>query len=212
MFGRYLNSICILVISLTVVIFFHQYGKYCRIFIHPYRIVQVASTTELYNLFESSGVRGRILIILSRKYILGEHEYVSPAVKEIERAVQHGIVRKIYNIIPDDSWPEINWNLSLVSNYWKTASGFAGAFEDWRVNVVPYSRFIPPEEKSLVVVDPQVFTTKEYEQIALRIKNGNLNADIIAIINGTQADLKVLTDIVKNGERTRPVSPLGAAK
>lgn len=192
---RPLISASVLFLSLAVIAAMGAYGSFSRNYAAS-RTVAVASVSEMYDLLASSRVKGRVLLMFTSNFILGEHVLQTPELSALERTIQHGMVRKIQYVVPDEIWTQVSWNLSQVSNYRRTQSGFVGAFEDWRVIVVPLSHFSPLPEKVILVIEPEGWSRESVERIARWVTTGWQPADLAAVVRGS-------TDVLRAFDRKR---------
>ena len=148
----------------TVLIFSIYYGPSQRISISAPNVIPVGSSYQLENVWQSSGVKGRTLILFTR-YLNAVEAMESKELKATERAMELGIVRRVFHIVPDRSWKEVSKNLEGRKGIYQTKDGFIGVFEFGRVYIQPLSHFTPPLEQSLVVVEPKVWSEDDFTQI-----------------------------------------------
>lgn len=177
----------ITVFFLSVIVFSFTYGPARRSYVSPPRVISVESTAQILHNLEESGVRGRTAICFTR-YLNALEGKESKDAKAIELAMNHGIIRRVFHVPPDNSWPEINEALAKRNDMRTTPEGFIGIFDDGRVYIQPLSRFLHLEDTALVVLEPKIWSGDELAQIAGRLHSGNIASDLIVIIRGSEAD------------------------
>jgi hypothetical protein len=136
---------------------------------------------------ERYGIKGRTAICFTR-YLNAQEDKDSKSLKVIEQSMNHGIVRKVFHILPDGAWPEIQAVLSKWVNMKAVPEGFIGVFDDGRVYIRPLSRFSGVAEKALIIVEPKIWTVDELNLIAARLKSGSMSSDLLLVIRGTEKD------------------------
>jgi hypothetical protein len=166
-------------------------GPWSRAFLPTTHVSAVASVAEFYALCRDREVRGRRAVVLSRRLIPAEDPRGdSPETQRLVDLMHHGIVREIFHVVPDEAWPLVELNLSMVSIYRPSATGQVAAFEDGRVNVDPLSRFWPATEPVLLLMDPRSWDAAEDQAIARLVRSGLLRTDLVALLGGTPADVR----------------------
>jgi hypothetical protein len=189
--ARPVTTAAILLLTAAVIASSFLYGPARRKFLPETLLAPVASTADLDALYQTAGVRGRVLIFFSRDLIVPEELPLFPETRYIHHAMNRGIIRKIIHIVPDRSWPEVSQYLLSASNYWKADRGLAGRFENGRVDVMPLSEVREVREKALIVVDVAAWTRQELTGIAGLIRAGNIRSDLLAVIRGSSSDLEL---------------------
>ncbi|ABQ24718.1 hypothetical protein [Geotalea uraniireducens] len=119
---------------------------------------------------------------------------VESSVKYVEAALQQGMVRTVYHVVPDGAWSEVSEKLSRMPGVRPIESGFAILFGAGRVHVLPLSHFTPIQEKALVVVAPAEWTIDEYGVIVNLIKQQRVPADLLAVLRGSDAEVARLCE------------------
>lgn len=180
----------IMLLVAGALVFSLGYGPLSRKFVTPPRCEVAESPAEIARLWTSSRVKGRVAVLFTRRLngeVVGKE--VETAVKYLEDAMQHGMVRTVYHVVPDTAWGEVAEKLSRMPGVRPIESGFAILFGAGRVHVLPLSRFAPIREKALVVVAPAEWTTEEFGVIANLIKQQRVSADLLTVLRGTDAEL-----------------------
>lgn len=89
-----------------------QTGAHNRITLSTSKTVDVQTADQAFSVWSQSGVRGRTLILFDNyPHMRGLHNYQdSPQLTQhnlIEYAIFKNIVRRIYLVVPDNSWNEL---------------------------------------------------------------------------------------------------------
>ena len=188
---QYVHSCISVIIFSSVLIFIHYYAQSRRKFVSPSRVESVVSTKQLEETWINANVRGRTLISFSR-YLNALESIDSNDIKATEQALGKGILRRVFHVIPDNVWLEVSKNLAGRKGVRVTKEGYIGIFDGGRVYVQPLSRFRPPEEKSLLVIEPKVWTSPEQASIVAYLTSGRISTDLATVVRGTEQDVKIL--------------------
>ena len=164
------------------------YGPAKRRFVIPDKTVQARSIHEVDGIWNASGVHGRIAVIFARRLNPLGSANALPDGDYLDNAMNHGIVRRAYHIVPDRMWTDVIaeniQNPSLIIQPKIINAGYILLHEGGRIYVEPLSKFIPEQdrEKALVVIEPAVWTPEEQARISGFIRSGQLNADLTVIV------------------------------
>lgn len=199
---RTLTTSCILAFAVVVIVFSFVYGPLRRTFVFPERATQVASSNDIKHHWEAVGVRGRIAVLLTRHLNAEQVGNVFQEDAYIQSAMHQGIVRTVFYVVPDRVWDEVvnenrfrNW----ISPHKPTTSGFAMLFEEGRVNVLSLSRFWPQaDEKSLVVIEPGIWSSDDLAHIARLIASKSLRTDLLAVLRGSSSDFEFINSALSS--------------
>ena len=177
------------------------YGPSKRRYIIPDRTVTVHTAAELDALWHSAGAHGRIAVLFARYLPKKSDGFFFPEIDYLDIAMNHGIVRTAYYVVPDRAWVEaVADNLanpSLIVQPKITDTGYMLLHEGGRIHVVPLSKFIPEQEqeKALVVIDPALWTEQEQSRINGFIRSGQLTTDLVVVINAAKRDLSSASSV-----------------
>jgi|GEM_PF-3206084 len=186
---------CMIVLLAGILVLPLGYGPLTRVFVSPPRCEVAGSSADIFRFWKSIGVKGRVAVVFTRR-LNGEvagKEAESPA-KYVEDALQQGMVRTVYHVVPDAAWSEVSEKISRMPGVRPIESGFAILFGAGRVHVFPLSQFMPIQEKALVVVAPAEWTTDEYGVIVNLIKQQRVSADLLAVLRGSDAEVAGLSE------------------
>lgn len=183
---------------ISAVLFSYLYGPDVRSFTSSPKILAVESTEEIFQAWETSHVKGRVAICFTR-YLNSLESLESKGLKTTELSMQKGILRKVFHIPPDNSWPEISEELSKRNYMRPTVEGFIGIFNYGRAYIMPLSKFTQVTEKALVIVEPKVWTSGELTQIAEKLQSGKISSDLLVVIRGSEKDAELLRQVMARG-------------
>lgn len=185
----------IFVFSLGIIAQFSFYGPMRRSYVTPPQAHSVATSSEILRIWEREWIRGRVAVTFSR-YLNALETKDAKDVKVMEQAMNHGLVRTAYHIVPDRAWPEVHDNFSRWPVVKQTDTGLVGLFEDGRVYVMPLSRFTAVTEQALAVIEPSVWTESEKRDIVAKLRSGAVRTDLLTVIRGTPADAGLFSPAV----------------
>lgn len=175
------------------------YGPQKRSYVSASRIESVAMTADIGNLWKTAGVHGRVAVLFTRHLNAEVSPLDTVNSKFADLAMQHGIVRTIYHVLPDDVWQAVSGNLAQRLNVRAASSGFVMIKPEGRVYIQPLSQYKPTDEKKLVVVEPGVWSGTDRARIAELINSGSVRTDLITVIRGDMPELDI-------AQRVQPVS------
>lgn len=198
---RFITFACIFLFMCGIIFLVFFYGPLRRSYITPGRVEQAFTAADIDMFWETSGVRGRTAILLTRHLNSEESPKDTNGVKFADVAMKHGKVRTIYHVVPDNSWDVVSDHVSPRKNARSTPAGFVLITPEGRVNIMPLSRFTAVNEKSLVVFEPGVWNSEERSRIASMISSGDISTDLLAIIRGTTADIDYYKSILVSSNR-----------
>lgn len=145
----------------------------------------VATAGELEQLWHANGVHGRIAVLFTR-HMKPQQDGSFPEIDYLDTALQEGVVRKAYIIIPDAVWVksmvEILQDESVIIVPRKTDSDAILLHRGGRIHIMPFTRFIPPTETSLVVYEPTFWSEQERLRVEGMLATRQLDADLVAVI------------------------------
>ena len=198
---RALTIVCILLFSFTIYSLSFVYGPLRRSFASPGKSRQVFTSAEIGGLWETEAVRGRIAVLFTRRLNAEETADSDADVKYVYLAMNHGIIRTVYHIVPDGAWPEVMDNLSRWPIVRPVPGGLVAVLENGRVYVLPLSNLKPIDEKALVVIEPGVWKRAELAHIADLVKGGSVTTDLLAVIRGSSSDLAMFCSAASSCEQ-----------
>jgi hypothetical protein len=185
----------ITVFSFAVVISLYFYGPSKRIYASSTKVISLQTVDQILQTWKSGGFKGRMAICFTR-YLNALGMKDSKEANVTELALHQSILRRITHVPPDNAWQEIDKVLSSRNMMRATPEGYIGVFDDGRVYVMPLSKFSHVEEKSLIIVEPTVWSRDELLQIAEKLRSGKISSDLVIIIRGTEEDAALFRQAV----------------
>lgn len=167
-----------------------SYGPSKRKFVEPRQSVTVPSAQALIQLWESTGVHGRIAVIFARHLNQEFSGGSFPEMDYLDKAMRRGLVRRAYYIVPDRAWPQVvTENIArreLIVPLKTTDAGFTLLHIGGRINVMPLSKYIPEGiETVLTVLEPEAWSPQEQFRIDTLFSSGLMTADLqVTIVPG----------------------------
>jgi hypothetical protein len=197
--ARPLARLVIVLLAAGALAFAALYGPSRRVAVTPSRVVSVGSVAEASALWHTLGLRGRVGIVLAGDLVPAQFGTTEadrgasgPEIDALTGAMGHGILREVRHVIPDARWPAMSRSVAHVTIYWTTDTGYVGAFEDGRVHVLPASRLARNDEPALVVLEARDWSERELQEIARRIRRGDLRTDLVAVVSATPSQVALL--------------------
>jgi len=183
---RTLTIPAILLIFLFAVGWSFFYGPAARTYAAPERTMVVGSAAELEEAWRSSGVHGRIAVIVTRHLFPQGPGSGFPETDYLERAMLQGVVREAFYVVPDRVWSNVLLENIAGGDYIvrpkQTETGYRILHQGGRINLMPLSKFLPVPEESLVVIEPGAWTPDERSRMEhlfrLRLLTSDLRASI----------------------------------
>lgn len=183
---RSFSITAIVLIFFATAVFIFSYGPSTRTFVMPGKTVAVRTSQELDNIWHTAGIHGRIAVLFTRHMNQEFSNNYFPQTDYIDSAFNHGIVRKVYYIVPDRYWADVAFensqNRAVVTPLKITDTGFILLHDEGRIQVMPLSKYIPEQEKSLVVIEEGVWDQQEMARINRLIKSRQLETDLLAMV------------------------------
>lgn len=191
MYYRSVSSPAIVLFFLGVAVWSFMYGPANRTFVVPDKTITVQSLNDVDGLWKASGVHGRIAVIFATHLDLLGLGSSYPIGGYLDNALYHGVVRTAIYIVPDRFWPEIErintmWR-AMIAPFKATDTGFILIHEGGRIQIMPFSKYVPGDEKALVVIEPAIWSEQEQSRINGFIKSGQMVSDLTVIINEATA-------------------------
>lgn len=182
---RTLTLSSILLFAVSVIVFLATYPPQQRTFISPRQTMRINNTDQLVDIWSFKGAKGRSVLLFTRN-LNGKAE-PAPTLENsyIDRALRRGIIRSACMVVSDSEFSAMYislFNKQLPSPIMTTQTGFALLYEAGRVDVIPLSKFIPPEEEPLIVFEPAAFTQGELQHINRMFNTGQLSSDLLTIL------------------------------
>src|SRR5574337_567883 len=150
----------ILLLALGIVAFFSFFGPSHRVYSGMNRQFIIPEPFAAYRVWADSGVRGRVLVLLDRKLNADANiEGLTPA-NYVYHAVRNDFVRKVYHIVPDNAWPEVERALTQRGYFIRTNSGFRFAIDGASVSITTLSGLPALNEPVMININGDYLKTQ----------------------------------------------------
>ncbi len=176
-------NILIVVVSTSILVFFSLYGTSRRVFLQTGLIQVLKEPKECIYAWRNAGVSGRVLFHIDRR-LRAEYDPDDPILDNdnyMYTARSEAVVRKIYHIVPEESWTEVASNLSKLPNVAAAGPGFRYSLEGTPVFIMRAKDIVPMKEKVLIHINGDSWGGEGIEQIIGLLTDNVLSADFITI-------------------------------
>lgn len=182
---RIVTHIIILILFGSALCAAFLYGPYQRKYLSTQKTVPVTTGAEMDKLWRMNSVHGRVAVLFTR-HLKPQQDGRFPEVDYLDTALQEGIVRRVYVIVPDSAWVasmvEILQDQSVIIAPKKTDSDNILLHRGGRIHIMPLSQYIPESETSLVVYEPSFWSEQERQKIEGLLTTRQLDADLVALV------------------------------
>ena len=145
------------------------------------RVVRVAAPQQALDVWRESGVKGRILVHFARRNNAKDDVPGLTGENYIYRAMRDNVIRALYHVIPDKSWPEVAATLARRPQATREGEGYRLVIEGMPVHVMRLRDVAPQAERVLVNVEGEWWGTRELAAIDGLLTRGTLRADLVTI-------------------------------
>jgi len=187
--SRSASSLVIVISFLAAVVLVSWHGRNNRLYTAGTSIITVDSPEKAYFAWEEKKVRGRILLLFgSYPHLTRSSDYEGglhlTSSNVIEFSVLNNLIRKIYYIIPDDSWEDMVQNTMVqkgIIGSLRRISCMERGMYLYNLLGIPVIATTPtslpiPSEKVLVYIDHQLFDEVKVRDI---LSNKGIASDIV---------------------------------
>jgi hypothetical protein len=136
------------------------------------------SPSQILPRWRAAGVRGRVLVHFARDNGMSADPGPLSPENQIYRALQEGIIRRVYHVIPDQAWSEVE--ATLRGRGVEYARGafvldVAGA----PLRVLERTHLPALGEPALVTIDADAWSNEALASIAERLRGGGVESDLL---------------------------------
>lgn len=186
----------IILLSLFTVCFSLFYGVSKRIYLEPAEVIRLMNPTSSVTVWNEKGVKGRTLVLFDRKIHASMEETTLTDENFIYRAIMNNIVRKIYHIVPDSSWPEVKYTLINNPSVTYSQGIFKTTIEGTPLFVLRVREVPTLKERVLLHLNGDYWDNGDIHTITTLLKNNQLNTDLVTlsgrVSNSTVEEFKKL--------------------
>lgn len=189
MLGKYVRNrevleICfIFLFFIAVLVSFSLYGPSRRVYLKSPEVINITKPYRAYPVWASRGVKGRALVLFDRK--LNAEPETSSLSKDnyIYLAIRSNLVRRVYHVLPDSSWPEVSKTLITWPQVKFSGGVFYTTIEGTPLSIMSLKTFqhIREKEKVLVNINRESYEEHEIRRIMDMINTEALKSDLTTI-------------------------------
>lgn len=149
------------------------------------RVMQVTAPQQALEVWRESGAKGRILFHFARRNNAKADVPGITGENYIYRAMHENMIRSLYHVIPEASWPEVAATLAGRPQATREREGYRLVIEGMPVHVLRLRDIVRPEEKVLVNIEGEWWGKQEIAAIDDLLRRGVLAADLVTISGRT---------------------------
>jgi len=185
--------IFILAFCLSSVFFLSLYGRahVAKSEVDQFRAI--AQPADAYYEWEKFKVHGRILILFARQLNAEESESDVSVTGDnyIYQAAKRNMIRKIYHIIPDGAWSEVERTLSQFPMVAHSKDTFRFDIAGGVPVLIMRIKDVPAlKEKVLINIDGGCWSEKELNEISFELQRKDVESDLVTASNILDGNLK----------------------
>ncbi len=151
------------------------------------RVVRVAAPQQALDVWRESGVKGRILVHFARRNNAKDDVQGVTGENYIYRAMRDNMIRALYHVIPDGSWPEVAAILARRPQATREGEGYRLVLEGMPVHVMRLRDVTPLPERVLVNIEGEWWGPRDLAAIDGLLDRGILRADLVTIAGPVSA-------------------------
>ena len=179
---KLIELLFIFIFVLTIGVLLSNYGaSRIVIFNASQEIIPVDKPLRAHALWKAKGVHSRILLLFDR-YLNAEKSSHNSVLENnyIYHAVQDDLVRKIYHIVPDVSWPTVENNLKQYPSVTYSQGVFRLTLDEATPVYIMRLKDIPTiKEPVMVLINKEYWSGEDLQLIQVLLEKGLLTSDII---------------------------------
>jgi hypothetical protein len=179
-------SLSVLILVLTVLSDKGERNR--RIAVSPL-YAGVSMMADALKLWESQGMRGRVLVLFDRRLnadSTGGADLPASMLRETAEnyvyvAYRKNIVRKVYHVIPDASWSDVEHKLTGNPYVERRGGGFRLTIEGMPVHIQRLQGLPVIDEPVLLIINQDLWDNGVLRHVARLMKSGVLRSDIVLV-------------------------------
>lgn len=177
----------IILLFALILFFFMFYGTTKRIYLEPPEVVWLVNPVNSVNVWVEKGVKGRVLVLFDRKIHASQDETTLNEHNFIYRAIMNNTIRKIYHIVPDSSWKEVENTLTGSPLVTFSEGVFRTTIEGAPLSIMRAGNLPALKEKVLLHMNGDFWDNGDINDITALLKNNSIRADLITL-SGTVSE------------------------
>jgi hypothetical protein len=143
-------------------------------------VERVRAPEEALAAWRRHGVRGRVLVHFARHVAMSAERGPASPQTYLLRALEEGVIRRVYHVIPDDAWPEVD---AVLASRDGVERGTGGSFRLQKAGapivVISRSGLPPLPEPALVTVEADRWSPDALASIVARLRQGSPKSDLV---------------------------------
>ncbi|HSM93141.1 MAG TPA: hypothetical protein VLT47_09650 [Anaeromyxobacteraceae bacterium] len=177
------RSLLILAAFAAVVVLCVTAGPAHRRYAGPPEFRSVPSHLDAYRTWVAEGVKGRILFLFDRRAFVAQDGEVPAEENYLDLALRHGIVRRVYHIVPASGWSEVQEHLRADERFHFGDGAFVFPMEEGRLVVTTLDRVPHLHERALAIVNASSWTGAELEQVGALLRERTVDSDLVQVLS-----------------------------
>lgn len=178
---RYLSSFIIIAVFLITPLSLNYLGISNRAYNKNREIAVIKEPHQAFLLWQKNNLKGRILFHFDRKSNIQDFDKPLSDKNYIYYAVTNNNVRKVYHIVPEASWSDLEGSLAKRYNVARHGDYFRTTVNGTPIFIMRVKDIEKINEKVLVNIDGRVWDMQEISEIVSLMKNGTLNSDYVTV-------------------------------
>lgn len=175
-------------------------GASHRRYLQTPRVLRITEQNDSFSVWSEHNVQGRVLFLFDsplniyREATKQENQYLF-------LAIEKGIVRKIYHVIPDALWHDVSSSLQKQKDVVRSGEGFRMAvYEGVSVYIMRMQDIPRINEPALVSINGDLWSDIELARIFQRLTLGIPESDLVTLSGRiTKRDPKEVQDAFNQG-------------
>ncbi len=155
-----------------------QTGRSARKFLSEPSGVRCTVPEDALAAWRRSGVHGRVLMHFARSIAMSPQPGPPSPNDYLARALDEGIIRRVYHVIPDDAWPEVRATLAARPGVARDGERFTLQKAGAPIVVGPRSALPRLDEPALVTIEGERWSPKALAEIVASL-GGPLRHDLV---------------------------------
>jgi len=187
-----IHIVSIIMCMIFVLTFLEYFGKHSRQLAHSPYMRQLNHPQQCLTLWDDAGIRGRILLHFDRH--INANLKISGLTPEnyIYHGIKKGYIRKIYHIIPDESWLEVSKNIQYIKNAYYVDGTFRLNIDGTPIIALRLKDLPNLKEKVVVNVNARYWSENKISEVVHFLENKGIASDVISV-TGTLSDNDLVT-------------------
>jgi hypothetical protein len=162
-------------------LFLFFYGTTARVFLEKPVAQVVAEPFQAFEVWEREGVKGRILLLFDRRLNADTEGRVLSRNNYIYWAIGKNMVRKIYHVIPDSSWGEVEAALTGRDDVVPVKEGFRTNIEGAPLHILRIKHIPRIEERVLILINGDYWSESDILSMINMIQTSRICSDSMVI-------------------------------